>query len=130
MKQDINSIEKVNLDDYMVAEGFRTVEREQFKLSHGVREIPVILTLDESLIEKLDFPIPKRKQIFGFATARNYSLEKFDNIKRIQFEPSESPDFLMIVIIAKGGDEYYRVEQSQLVDLLEGALRIPAQRKR
>lgn len=127
MKRKLDKIPKIHMLDFITPDRFRTVEREQYDYSHGVHEIPVVIDLDKKTEERLSFPVGERGQIFGFATAFGELLEQFDEVGRISMEPTEK-DYLFMVVMRGKNDKYYLVSETEVVVLLEGALRIPAQR--
>lgn len=127
MKINKNDVEKINLQDYIIPDKFRTVERAHYKLPHGIREIPVIIDLSSSTIKKLSFIIDEDMQIFGFATAVNKLLDCYDNVERIHVEPLDK-EYMVLVVVIKGPDMYYYISEDELINLLEGAMRTQSQR--
>lgn len=130
MKIKENEIEKIALQDYMVPKQFRTVEREHFELPHGLKEVPVIIDLSEETIKKLSFPVPRRKQLFGFATAQEKLKPYLEEIKRIHVEPIEGDEYTFTLIIERKKDDLYLITEKELIYLLEGCMRTPAQQQR
>jgi|GEM_PF-3197030 hypothetical protein len=127
MKMKLDKIQRIHMRDFITPDRFRTVEREQYDYAHGVHEIPVVIDLDKKTEKRLSFSVGERGQIFGFATAFGELLRRFDEVERISMEPTEE-DYLFMVVIRGKNDEYYLVSETELVVLLEGALRIPSQR--
>lgn len=87
----------------------------------------VRIDLDKKTEKRLSFSVGERGQIFGFATAFGELLRRFDEVERISMESTEE-DYLFMVVIRGKNDEYYLVSETEIVVLLEGALRIPSQR--
>ena len=120
MKMKLDKIQRIHMRDFITPDRFRTVEREQYDYAHGVH-------LDKKTEKRLSFSVGERGQIFGFATAFGELLRRFDEVERISMEPTEE-DYLFMVVIRGKNDEYYLVSETEIVVLLEGALRIPSQR--
>ena len=118
---------KIDLKEYITPKTFRTISRDLLdeRLAKTKTEVQVIIDLEDSIIDKLSFQVSSRRQIFGFADIRKTKLEKLRPIKRLSFEKLREKYFMLVVHYEDEKDEAFEIDEDELVNVLEGCLRIP-----
>ena len=113
------------LEDLVLTNRFRTVERESWSIPCGESEVPVLIDVDDALDAALSFQIPKRRQFLGFAVLGN-ELTSVSGIKRLYINKIRNI-YVLIAERDKQKDLKYSIETNDLAELLENALRPPSQ---